>query len=157
MAKKNVVVPTEVIQSIQKDFELDSYEMANLFGISMSSTLDWLKNGVRGQRGHNLALIDSLLALKYLNKNDPEHFMTFDQLKSIIKRIVKTPGLIYVDFAPVEDELGPAMEPLKHQKLVSAIMAILYVFYLKSKGKEIMFKEIKEVSEKTALYDRYRK
>jgi hypothetical protein len=36
-------------------------------------------------------------------------------------------------------------------------MAILYVFYLKSKGKEIMFKEIKEVSEKTALYDRYRK
>ncbi len=40
MAKKNVVVPTEVIQSIQKDFELDSYEMANLFGISMSSTLD---------------------------------------------------------------------------------------------------------------------
>lgn len=33
MAKRTVKVPAEIIQKIQKDFELDNYQLADFFGI----------------------------------------------------------------------------------------------------------------------------
>jgi len=137
MAKRGITVSAEVIQKIQRDFELDNYELAELFGISITSTFDWLKNGVRGERGHNPALVDALLALKWLSEKRSEKFISFGQLKDIIHKVVKTPGFMYLEFLPYEDDLGPAIAVLKHQKLVSAIMAALFVLYLRLEGKEV--------------------
>jgi len=64
MAKRATKVPAEILQKLQKDFELDNYEFADFFGISLSSALDWLKYGIKNQRGHNIAFVDSLLALQ---------------------------------------------------------------------------------------------
>ena len=50
MAKRTVKVPAEIIQKIQKDFELDNYQLADFFGISLTSALDWLKYGIKNQR-----------------------------------------------------------------------------------------------------------
>lgn len=153
MAKRNTVVPSEVIQKIQKDFELDNYELAEFFGISMSSTLDWLKNGVRGQRGHNPVLIDSLLALKWLSEKDPGNFLSFDQLKGMVRSIVKTPGFIYLEFLPYQEDLGPALTVLKHQKLVTVIMAIVFTLYLQKKGKKMKISEIGDSIQGQNLYN----
>jgi hypothetical protein len=139
MSKRSVKVPAEVIQKIQKDFELDNYQFADFFGISLSSALDWLKYGIKNQRGHNIALIDSILALQWLADKHPEQFVTPDELKVIVNKIVKTPGLLYMDFLPYQKYLGPSMVVLKHQRLVTAIMATLYSLLLKNMGIKIDF------------------
>jgi len=139
MSKRSVKVPAEVIQKIQKDFELDNYQFADFFGISLSSALDWLKYGIKNQRGHNIALIDSTLALQWLADKYSEQFVTPDELKVIVNKIVKTPGLLYMDFLPYQKYLGPSMVVLKHQRLVTAIMATLYSMLLKNMGIKIDF------------------
>ena len=139
MSKRSVKVPAEVIQKIQKDFELDNYQFADFFEISLSSALDWLKYGIKNQRGHNIALIDSTLALQWLADKHPEQFVTPDELKVIVNKIVKTPGLLFMDFLPYQKYLGPSMVVLKHQRLVTAIMATLYSLLLKNMGIKIDF------------------
>jgi len=139
MSKRSVKVPAEVIQKIQKDFELDNYQFADFFGISLSSALDWLKYGIKNQRGHNIALIDSILALQWLADKYSDQFVTTEELKVIVNKIVKTPGLLYMDFLPYQKYLGPSMVVLKHQRLVTAIMATLYSLLLKNMGIKIDF------------------
>ena len=139
MSKRSVKVPSEVIQKIQKDFELDNYQFADYFGISLSSALDWLKYGIKNQRGHNIALIDSILALQWLADKYSDQFVTTEELKVIVNKIVKTPGLLYMDFLPYQKYLGPSMVVLKHQRLVTAIMATLYSLLLKNMGIKIDF------------------
>ncbi len=139
MAKREVKVPPEIIQKIQKDFGLDNYEFADFFGISLSSALDWLKYGIKNQRGHNIALIDSILALQWLAEKYPEQFVAPEELKIIVNKIVKTPGLLYMDFLPYQQHLGPSIVVLKHQRLVTAIMATLFSMLLKSLGIKIDF------------------
>ena len=152
MAKRSVVIPAEVIQNLQKDFKLDNYDLAELFGVSLSSALDWLKNGVRGGRGHSPVLVEALLALKYLSEKDPEGFLSFGQLKSIVHKLVKTPGFMYLEFLPYQDELGAALTVLKHQKLASVIMAVMFILYLWKKGKEIKLREIGDIIEGQGLF-----
>lgn len=137
MAKRPTRVPAEVLQKIQKDFDLDNYQFADFFGISLSSALDWLKYGIKNQRGHNIAFVDSLLAVQYLAEKYPEHFITTEELKGLVQMIVKTPGLVYMKFLPYQKELGPSLSVLKHQRLITVIMTILYTLHLRSKGIEI--------------------
>lgn len=151
MAKRPVRVPAEVIQKIQKDFELDNYQLADFFGISLSSALEWLKYGIKNQRGHNIAFIDSVLALQWLAEKYPDQFVTKDELKGIVQMIVKTPGLIYTKFVPYREELGPTLSVLKHQRLVSAIMTTLYVTLLKTMNKEVKI-DISEPMELTSEF-----
>lgn len=156
MSKSGAMVPPEAIRGLQKDFELDNYELADLFGISISSALDWVKHGVRGQRGNNLVLVDSFFALKWLTENDPENFLSFEELKNIVTKTVRSPGLLYLEFAPYEKDLGPALSVLEHQRLVSATMAAMFVLYLRKKGKEVRLKSAEELTPKRALYDMYK-
>lgn len=155
MAKSGAMVPPEAIRGLQKDFELDNYELADLFGISISSALDWVKHGVRGQRGNNLVLVDSLFASKWLAENDPKNYLSFEELKNIVTKTVRSPGLLYLEFVPYEKDLGPALSVLEHQRLVSAIMAVKFVLYLRKKGKEVRLKSAEELTPKRALYDMY--
>lgn len=137
MAKRATKVPAEILQKLQKDFELDNYEFADFFGISLSSALDWLKYGIKNQRGHNIAFVDSLLALQWLAEKDPEHFISKDELKQLVQMVVKTPGLVYMKFLPCKEELGPSLSVLKHQRLVTVIMAVLYILHLRLKDIEV--------------------
>jgi len=155
VAKSGAMVPPEAIRGLQKDFELDNYELADLFGISISSALDWVKHGVRGQRGNNLVLVDSLFASKWLAENDPKNYLSFEELKNIVTKTVRSPGLLYLEFVPYEKDLGPALSVLEHQRLVSAIMAVKFVLYLRKKGKEVRLKSAEELTPKRALYDMY--
>ncbi len=152
MTKRSVVIPAEVIQNLQKDFGLDNYDLAEFFGVSLSSALDWLRNGVRGGRGHNPVLVEAILALKHLSEKDPEGFLSFGQLKSIVHKIVKTPGFMYLEFLPYQDELGAALTVLKHQKAASAIMTIVFVLYLQKKGKKITLRDIGDTVEGQSLF-----
>lgn len=137
MAKRTVKVPAEIIQKIQKDFELDNYQLADFFGISLTSALDWLKYGIKNQRGNNIAFVDSILAMQWLAEKYPDRFVSKSELKTIIQTIVKTPGLLYMNFLPYKEELGPTISVLKHQRLVSAIMATLFMTLLKSMGRDV--------------------
>lgn len=137
MAKRTVKVPAEIIQKIQKDFELDNYQLADFFGISLTSALDWLKYGIKNQRGNNIAFVDSILAMQWLAEKYPDKFVSKSELKTIIQTVVKTPGLLYMNFLPYKDDLGPTISVLKHQRLVSAIMATLFMTLLKNMGRDI--------------------
>lgn len=152
MAKRSIVIPAEVIQNLQKDFELDNYDLAEFFGVSLSSALDWLRNGVRGGRGHNPVLVESLLALKSLSEKDPEGFMSFGQLKGIVHKIVKAPGFMYLEFLPYQDHLGPALTVLKYQKVAAAIMSLVFIFYLQKQGKEIELSDFGDAVERPSLF-----
>ncbi len=137
MVKRSVKVPPEVIQKIQKDFELDNYQFADFFGISLSSALDWLKYGIKNQRGHNIAFVDAILAMQWLAEKHPEKFVSKDELKNIVQMMVKTPGMMYMKFLPYKEELGPSLSVLKHQRLTSVIMATLFITLLKEMGKQV--------------------
>jgi len=137
MVKRSVKVPPEVIQKIQKDFDLDNYQLADFFGISLSSALDWLKYGIKNQRGHNIAFVDAILAMQWMAEKYPEKFVTKDELKNIVQMMVKTPGLMYMKFLPYKEELGPSLSVLKHQRLTSAIMVTLFITLLKGMGKQV--------------------
>jgi len=152
MAKRSIVIPAEVIQNLQKDFELDNYDLAEFFGVSLSSALDWLRNGVRGGRGHSPVLVESLLALKSLSEKDPEGFMSFGQLKGIVHKIVKAPGFMYLEFLPYQDQLGPALTVLKYQKVAAAIMSLVFIFYLQKQGKEIELSDFGDAVERPSLF-----
>lgn len=144
MSKRATKVPPEVVQKIQKDFELDNYQFADFFGISLSSALDWLKYGIKNQRGHNIAFIDSLLALQWLADKYPDVFVSKEELKNIVHMIVKMPGMMYIKFLPFKEDLGPSLSVLKHQRLVSVVMATLYVTLLKEMGKKIDINTIEQ-------------
>jgi len=152
---RDVVVPAEVIRKIQEDFELDKYELATLFGISLRSATDWLKNGIKGQRGLNIPMIDCLLTLQLLSEKDPENFMTFKQLRGLVQRVVREPSLVFFQFAPYEEDLGPVpLLSLKHPKLSSVFMAVIFILYMRIKEKPInlcemprIFREEVEVEE----------
>jgi len=152
MAKRSIVIPAEVIQNLQKDFELDNYDLAEFFGVSLSSALDWLRNGVRGGRGHSPVLVESLLALKSLSEKDPEGFMSFGQLKGIVHKIVKAPGFMYLEFLPYQNQLGPALTVLKYQKVAAAIMSLVFIFYLQKQGKEIKLSDFGNAVERPSLF-----
>jgi len=152
MGKRAVVVPAEVIQKIQKDFELDNYQFADFFGISLSSALDWLKYGIKNQRGHNIAFVDSMLALQWLTEKYSDQIITPEELKIIVNKIVKTPGLLYLDFLPYQKYLGPSMVVLKHQRLITAIMATLYSMLLKNNGIKIDFSREKTEEQVEKFY-----
>lgn len=144
MSKRATKVPSEVVQKIQKDFDLDNYQFADFFGISLSSALDWLKYGIKNQRGHNIAFIDSLLALQWLAEKYPDIFVSKEELKNIVHMIVKMPGMMYIKFLPFKEDLGPSLSVLKHQRLVSVIMAALYVTLLKEMGKKVDISTIEQ-------------
>ncbi len=152
MGKRAVVVPAEVIQKIQKDFELDNYQFADFFGISLSSALDWLKYGIKNQRGHNIAFVDSMLALQWLTEKYSDQIITPEELKIIVNKIVKNPGLLYLDFLPYQKYLGPSMVVLKHQRLITAIMATLYSMLLKNNGIKIDFSREKTEEQVEKFY-----
>lgn len=137
MVKRTVKVPAEIIQKIQKEFELDNYQLADFFGISLTSALDWLKYGIKNQRGNNIAFVDAILAMQWLAEKYPEKFVSKSELKAIIQTVVKTPGLLYMNFLPYKDDLGPTISVLKHQRLVSAIMATLFMTLLKNMGRDV--------------------
>ena len=59
--------------------------------------------------------------------------------------IVKMPGMMYIRFLPFKEDLGPSLSVLKHQRLVSVIMATLYVTLLKETGKKIDVSTIEQV------------
>jgi len=137
MVKRSVKVPPEIIQKIQKDFDLDNYQLADFFGISLSSALDWLKYGIKNQRGHNIAFVDAILAMQWIAERYPDKFVSKDELKNIVQMIVKTPGLMYMKFLPYKEELGPSLSVLNHQRLTSVIMATLFITLLKEMGKQV--------------------
>jgi len=153
MEERDVVVPAEVILKIQKDFELDKYELATLFGISLRSATDWLKNGIKGQRGLNIPMIDCLLTLQLLSEKDPENFMTFKQLRGLVQRVVREPSLVFFQFAPYEDDLGPvALLSLKHPKLSSVFMAVIFLLYLRIKGKRVKLSDAPKALEEQNVF-----
>ena len=145
MGIQDVVVPAEVIRKIQEDFELDKYELATFFGISLRSAITWLESGIKGQRGFNIAMIECLLALQWLAEKDPEHFMTFNQLKSLVQKLVREPSLVFLEFASYEEDLGPALATLKHPKLSSVFMAVIFILYLRIKGKPVRLREMPRI------------
>ena len=123
---------------------LEKPKFASAFGISLSSALDWLKYGIKNQRGHNIAFIDSLLALQWLADKYPDVFVSKEELKNIVHMIVKMPGMMYIKFLPFKEDLGPSLSVLKHQRLVSVVMATLYVTLLKEMGKKIDISTIEQ-------------
>jgi len=151
--ERDILVPAEVILKIQKDFELDKYELATLFGISLRSVQDWLKSGIKGERGLNVAMIDCLLTLQLLSEKDPENFMTFKQLRGLVQRVVREPSLVFFQFAPYEDDLGPvALLSLKHPKLSSVFMAVIFLLYLKIKGRTIKLSDAPKALEEQNVF-----
>ena len=153
MEERDVVVPAEVIRKIQEDFELDKYELASFFGISLRSAIDWLKHGIRGERGLNVAMIDCLLSLQILAQKDPESFMTFQQLRGLTQKIVREPSLVFFQFTPYEDSLDPiALLSLKHPRITSLFMSAIFALYLRNKGKPFKFKDTSKAFEDQNVY-----
>ena len=152
MAQKEAAVPAGVIRKIQKDFELDNNELAALFGISTRSLLSWLKDGIQGRREQNIAKINSLLIMKHLAENDPDNFISFDQLKKIVKNAVTNPKFMYYMFHEHRDSLGPSLGIFNHTGIITVLSTIIYSLYLGKKEKKVVFEEDPSTYEKS-LYN----
>ena len=46
-------------------------------------------------------------------------------------------GSSHMKFLPCKEELGPSLSVLKHQRLVTVIMAVLYILHLRLKDIEV--------------------
>ncbi len=122
----------------------DRPELERMSPREFVSYVDGLRQ--KGQSGrHELEQL-IIRAEKY-----PDRFVSKSELKTIIQTIVKTPGLLYMNFLPYKEELGPTISVLKHQRLVSAIMTTLYVTLLKTMNKEVKI-DISEPMELTSEF-----
>lgn len=150
--KSKVTVPAEIIKNIQRDFDLDNMKLAALFGVSLRTVQSWLQEGICGERGNSVAMVNLLLIMKRLSENDPDDFVPFDLLKKIIKNAVSDPKLIYYTLREHRDVLGPALGIFDHQGIIPALAVVIYSLYLSKKGKGIVFEEDPAVY-KNMLYD----
>lgn len=150
--KSKVTVRAEIIKNIQRDFDLDNTELATLFGVSLRTAQSWLQEGICGERGNSVAMVNLLLIMERLSENDPDGFVPFDLLKKIIKNAVSDPKLIYYTLREHRDVLGPALGIFDHQGIIPALAVVIYSLYLSKKGKGIVFEEDPAVY-KNMLYD----
>jgi len=150
--KSKVTVPAEIIKNIQRDFDLDNMKLAALFGVSLRTVQSWLQEGICGERGNSVAMVNLLLIMKRLSENDPDDFVPFDLLKKIIKNAVADPKVMYYTFREHRDVLGPALGIFDHQGIIPALAAVIYGFYLDKKGKSVVFEEEGPSAYKEKLY-----
>jgi len=146
--KSKVTVPAEIIKNIQRDFDLDNTELATLFGVSLRTVQSWLQEGICGERGNSVAMVNLLLIMKRLSENDPDDFVPFDLLKKIVKNAVSDPKLIYYTLREHRGVLGPALGIFDHHGIIPALATVMYSLYLNKKGKDVVFEEDPETYKK---------